>query len=157
VTAFAPNGNVRARTTPSRHEWGTVGAVAVDAAGNLAAGTSTGGMLNKQHGRVGDSPIIGAGTYADNNSCAVSCTGHGEYFIRYCVAHDIAVHMEYKGLSVQAAADAVIIGTLTKAGGRGAAIALDPKGNFAMSYNTEGLYRGYITADGKITVLLYDD
>ena len=159
IAQISPEANHQdeSRRVPARHEWGTVGAVAVDVAGNLAAGTSTGGMSNKQHGRVGDSPIIGAGTYADNNSCAISCTGHGEYFIRYCVAHDIAVLMEYKGLPVQEAADAVIIGKLKKVGGRGAAIALDPNGNFAMSYNTEGLYRGYITADGKITVLLYDE
>ncbi len=138
------------------YELSTVGAVAVDEAGNLAAGTSTGGMSNKQYGRVGDSPIIGAGTYADNRSCAVSCTGHGEFFIRYSVSHDIAVLMEYKGLSVQEAADEVIRHKLKTAGGEGAAIALDPKGNFAMSHNTEGLYRGYVTSDGKMTVMLYE-
>jgi L-asparaginase / beta-aspartyl-peptidase len=138
------------------YELSTVGAVAVDKAGNLAAGTSTGGMSNKRYGRVGDSPIIGGGTYADNHSCAVSCTGHGEYFIRYAVSHDIALLMEYKGLSVQAAADEVIRKKLKEAGGEGAAIALDPKGNFAMSHNTEGLYRGYVTADGKRTVMLYE-
>ena len=143
--------------SPPRHEWGTVGAVALDAAGNLAAGTSTGGISNKRSGRVGDSPIIGAGTYADNASCAVSCTGHGEYFIRYAAAHDTAALMEYKGLSVQAAADEVLLRKLKNAGGRGAAIALDPKGNFAASHNTAGLHRGYVTRDGKITVLLYDE
>jgi beta-aspartyl-peptidase (threonine type) len=141
---------------PRAYELSTVGAVAIDGAGNLAAGTSTGGMSNKQYGRVGDSPIIGAGTYADNNSCAVSCTGHGEYFIRYTVARDIALLMEYKGLSVQHAADEVIRRKLKAAGGEGAAIALDAKGNFAMSHNTEGLYRGYVTADGKMTVMLYE-
>ncbi len=139
------------------HEWSTVGAVALDAHGNLAAGTSTGGMSNKRFGRVGDSPIIGAGTYADNRTCAVSCTGHGEYFIRFVVSHDISALIEYKGLPVQQAADEVICRKLKAAGGEGAAIALDPKGNFAMSRNTEGLYRGYVTAAGKITVLLYDD
>jgi beta-aspartyl-peptidase (threonine type) len=139
------------------YEWSTVGAVAVDAAGNLAAGTSTGGMSNKQYGRIGDSPIIGAGTYADNRSCAVSCTGHGEFFIRYAVSHDIAKLMEYKGLSVQQAADEVIRRKLKDAGGEGAAIALDPKGNFAMSHNTEGLYRGYVTSDGKMTVMLFEN
>jgi len=142
--------------SPRPHEWSTVGAVAVDPAGNLAAGTSTGGMSNKQYGRVGDSPVIGAGTYADNHSCAVSCTGHGEYFIRYTVARDISLLMEYKGMAVQEAADEVILRKLKAAGGEGAAIALDPKGNFAMSHNTEGLYRGYITSDGKISVLLYE-
>lgn len=138
------------------HEWGTVGAVAVDSAGNLAAGTSTGGMSNKRHGRVGDSPIIGAGTYADNRSCAVSCTGHGEFFIRYAVAHDIAALMEYKGLTVQEAADEVIRRKVKEAGGSGAAIVLDPTGNFSTSRTTEGLYRGYVTSDGKITVMLYE-
>jgi beta-aspartyl-peptidase (threonine type) len=134
-----------------------VGAVAVDSAGNLAAGTSTGGMSNKRHGRVGDSPIVGAGTYADNRTCAVSCTGHGEFFIRYAAAHDIGALMEYKGMAVQDAADEVICRKLKKAGGAGAAIALDAQGNFAMAHNTEGLYRGYVTADGKISVMLYDE
>jgi beta-aspartyl-peptidase (threonine type) len=139
------------------HEWGTVGAVAVDSAGNLAAGTSTGGMSNKRHGRIGDSPIIGAGTYADNRTCAVSCTGHGEFFIRYAAAHDMAALMEYKGLSVAQAADEVICRKLKEAGGAGAAIALDVRGNFAMAHNTEGLYRGYVTSDGKISVMLYEE
>src|SRR4029077_8154915 len=112
--------------------WSTVGAVAVDSAGNLAAGTSTGGMSNKRYGRVGDSPIIGAGTYADNRTCAVSCTGHGEFFIRYAVSHDISALIDYKGLSIQQAADEVIGRKLKEAGGAGAAIALDPRGNFAM-------------------------
>src|SRR5262249_9868272 len=119
--------------------------------------TSTGGMSNKRYGRVGDSPIIGAGTYADNRTCAISCTGHGEYFIRYGVSRDISALMEYKGLSVQQAADEVIRRKLKEAGGSGGAIALDSPHNFAMSRNTEGLYRGYVTAEGKITVLLYDD
>jgi beta-aspartyl-peptidase (threonine type) len=145
-----------ARPLASAHEWGTVGAVAVDSAGNLAAGTSTGGMSNKRHGRVGDSPIIGAGTYADNRTCAVSCTGHGEFFIRYAAAYDMAALMEYKGLSVAEAADEVICRKLKQAGGSGAAIALDAKGNFGMAHNTEGLYRGYVTADGTIRVMLHD-
>src|SRR4029077_12922040 len=136
--------------------WSTVGAVAVDSAGNLAAGTSTGGMSNKRYGRVGDSPIIGAGTYADNRTCAVSCTGHGEFFIRYSVSHDIAALMEYKGMAVQEAADEVMRHKIKDAGGEGAAIALDGKGNFAMSRNTEGCYRGYVTSDGKITVLFFE-
>ena len=137
-------------------EWSTVGAVAVDDAGNLAAGTSTGGMSGKRFGRVGDSPIIGAGTYADNRSCAVSCTGHGEFFIRYAVSHDIAALVKYKGLSVAEAANEVINRKLKEAQGEGAAIALDPQGNFAMAYNSEGLYRGWITADGQVTVMLYE-
>lgn len=138
-------------------EWSTVGAVAVDRAGNLAAGTSTGGMNNKRFGRVGDSPIIGAGTYADNASCAVSCTGHGEYFIRYAVSHSIAALIKYKGLDVQAAAEEVINKTLREAGGEGAAIVLDRNKNFAPARNCEGLYRAWITTDGKVGVKLYDD
>lgn len=137
------------------HEFGTVGATALDRGGNLAAGTSTGGMTNKRFGRVGDSPIIGAGTYADNESCAVSATGHGEYFIRYAVAHDVGALMKYKGLSVQEAADTVVQKTLKGAGGEGGLIALDRKGNFALSFNTPGMYRGYITEDGKPHVLIF--
>lgn len=136
---------------------GTVGAVAVDASGNLAAGTSTGGMTKKRSGRVGDSPIIGAGTYADNGGCAISATGHGEYFIRYSVAHDINALKAYKGLDVSAAANEVIHEKLRPAGGEGGVIVLDAKGRLAMSYNSEGLYRGYVTRDGKIVVHLYDD
>jgi beta-aspartyl-peptidase (threonine type) len=142
--------------TPPR-EWSTVGAVAVDRAGNLAAGTSTGGMTNKRFGRVGDSPIIGAGTYADNSSCAVSCTGHGEYFIRYAVSHSIAALVKYKGLDVQAAAEEVINKTLRQAGGEGACIVLDARGNFAPARNSEGLYRGWINSRGEIGVKLYDE
>lgn len=141
---------------PKPYEWSTVGAVAVDAAGNLAAGTSTGGMSNKRYGRVGDSPIIGAGTFADNATCAVSCTGHGEFFIRWSVAHEIASLVRYKGLTVQQAADDVILKQLKQVDGEGAAIALDVKGNFAMSYNSAGMYRGYITADGESTVLIFE-
>lgn len=142
---------------PRKQELGTVGAVALDKGGNLFAGTSTGGMTDKQFGRVGDSPIIGAGTYADNEGCAVSATGHGEYFIRYAVAHEINSLVKYKGLSVEQAADLVINKTLKNAGGEGGVISLDPKGNFVMAYNSEGLYRGYVTRDGKITVHLYED
>lgn len=137
-------------------EWSTVGAVAIDSQGVLAAGTSTGGMTNKQFGRVGDSPIIGAGTYADNGSCAVSCTGHGEFFIRFAVSHSISALMKYKNLSVKQAAEAVVNGTLKDVGGEGGVIALDAQKNFAMSFNSEGLYRGYITSDGKSTVMLYE-
>jgi beta-aspartyl-peptidase (threonine type) len=142
--------------TPPHREWSTVGAVAVDSHGNLAAGTSTGGMSNKRYGRVGDSPIIGAGTFADNATCAVSCTGHGEYFIRWSVSHEIASLMRYRGLGVQQAGDNVILDQLKPAGGEGAAIVLDVKGNFAMSYNSDGLYRGYLTSDGKKVVMLYE-
>jgi beta-aspartyl-peptidase (threonine type) len=135
---------------------GTVGAVALDAAGNLAAGTSTGGMSNKRFGRVGDSPIIGAGTYADNQSCAVSATGDGELFIRAAVAHDISALVGYKGLSVADAADAVL-DKVKRLGGTGGVIVLDKEGNFATPFNTAGMYRGHIGPDGKAVVEIYKD
>lgn len=138
------------------HQWGTVGAVALDKHGNLAAATSTGGMVNKQYGRVGDTPIIGGGTYADNQAGAVSATGHGEFFIRFAVAHEIISLMKYKGLSVDAAAEEVVGKQLKQAGGEGAVIALDPQGNFAMARNCEGLYRGYVTQDGQCRAFLYE-
>jgi beta-aspartyl-peptidase (threonine type) len=136
-------------------KFGTVGAVAVDASGNLAAGTSTGGMTNKQFGRVGDAPIIGAGTYADNESCAVSATGHGEFFIRWTVAYDIAALMKYRGMSVQEASNEVIHKKLAPVKGEGGVIVLDAKGNFAMPFNSEGMYRGWIGADGVPHVEIY--
>ena len=128
---------------------GTVGAVALDLHGNLAAGTSTGGMVNKRFGRVGDSPIIGAGTYADNLTCAVSGTGHGEFFIRGVVCYDIAAKMQYQGVALTNAADEVVMRKLKDAGGRGGVIAVDAKGNVAMPFNSEGMYRGVIRTDGK--------
>ena len=131
--------------------------MALDTHGNLAAGTSTGGTTNKMYGRVGDSPIIGAGTYADNDSVAVSCTGTGEYFIRWTVAHEIASLYRLKGMSVQQAGDAVIHGELDPVKGDGGAIVLDRKGNFAMPFNTEGMYRGWIGDDGVPHVLIYKD
>jgi L-asparaginase / beta-aspartyl-peptidase len=137
-------------------KFGTVGAVAVDEHGNLAAGTSTGGLRNKRYGRVGDSPIIGAGTYADNETCAVSCTGQGEFFIRLVVAHDIAAAVKYKNLTVQEAADDVIGSKLTNVGGQGGVIVLDRFGNFAMRFNTEGMFRGLITADGYCETSIYE-
>ncbi len=133
---------------------GTVGCVALDRYGNLAAGTSTGGLTNKRWGRIGDSPIIGAGTYANNNTCAVSGTGQGEFFIRGNVAYDISALMEYKGLSVEEAAKTVI-DKLTARGGSGGVIALAKNRHFAMPFNTEGMYRGYIREDGKPVVLIY--
>jgi beta-aspartyl-peptidase (threonine type) len=133
---------------------GTVGAVALDKAGNLAAGTSTGGTTNKQFGRIGDSPIIGAGTYANNRTCAVSCTGDGEYFIRAAVAHDISAMMEYKGMTVPEAAQAAL-DKVGKLGGTGGLIALDKEGNFSMPFNTSGMYRGKVDAEGKISVEIY--
>jgi len=137
-------------------KFGTVGAVALDRAGNLAAGTSTGGTTNKYFGRVGDSPIVGAGTFA-NTLCAVSATGHGEDFIRFVVAHDIAALVEYKGLSIDRAANVVINEKLKKAGGDGGVIALDSSGNFSMPFNTEGMYRGYYREGGEPRVMLYGD
>lgn len=136
------------------NKFGTVGAVALDKDGNLAAATSTGGMTDKKYGRVGDSPIIGAGTYANNRTVAVSCTGWGEFYIRNVVAYDLSAQMEYKGASVKDAGKAVItkVGAL---GGDGGLIALDKNGNMAMPFNTEGMYRGAITQDGKIEVYIY--
>jgi len=137
------------------HKFGTVGCVALDHNGDLAAGTSTGGLTNKRYGRVGDSPIIGAGTYANNRTCAVSATGTGEFFIRAVVAHDISALMEYKGLSVQEAADEVVQNKLVKLGGDGGVVAMDHDGNVAFSFNTSGMYRGWIDEDGKVTVEIY--
>ncbi|RXJ52765.1 isoaspartyl peptidase/L-asparaginase family protein [Gelidibacter gilvus] len=136
-------------------KFGTVGAVACDQNGNTAAATSTGGMTNKKWGRVGDSPMIGAGTYANNNTCAVSCTGSGEYFIRGVVAYDVSCLMEYKGWSLQEAADEVINHRILKIGGDGGLIAVDANGNIAMPFNTEGMYRGFRTSDGKGEVSIY--
>jgi L-asparaginase / beta-aspartyl-peptidase len=133
--------------------FGTVGAVALDRSGNLAAGTSTGGMTNKRFGRVGDSPIVGAGTYASNESCAISSTGHGEFFMRYTVAHDICARVEYKGMNVQAAADEVVQQVLKKAGGEGGVVGLDRAGNVAMSFNSSGMGRGYVGPDGQPVVM----
>jgi beta-aspartyl-peptidase (threonine type) len=135
--------------------FGTVGAVALDRDGNLAAGTSTGGIMNKLPGRVGDSPVIGAGTYADNGSCAVSCTGHGEYFIRHVVAHDLAARMKYKKLSVRESAAEVFGGLPKLDGGIGGLIALDRQGNATMHFDTVGMPRGYITAEGKVHIGIY--
>jgi beta-aspartyl-peptidase (threonine type) len=137
-------------------KFGTVGAVALDRSGNLAAGTSTGGTTNKQFGRVGDSPIIGAGTFADNATCAVSATGEGEFFIRWSVAHDISSLMAYRGMSVKEAAEEVINHKLKAIpGAEGGVIALDAHGNFATPFNTEGMYRGWIGADGVPHVEIY--
>jgi beta-aspartyl-peptidase (threonine type) len=136
--------------------FGTVGCVARDRQGNLAAGTSTGGLTAKLPGRVGDSPVIGAGTYADDNSCAVSATGDGEFFIRAVAAHDIAALVEYKGLPVAEASRIVIHDKIKPAGGQGGVIVLDRGGNLAMTYSTEGMYRAYLTRDGEIRVLIFN-
>ena len=134
---------------------GTVGAVALDREGNLAAATSTGGMTNKSFGRIGDSPIIGAGTYASNLSCAVSGTGVGEYFIRGTIARDVAALMEMAHLDLQQAADKVIHGKLTQMGGSGGIIALDRAGDIAMPFNTPGMYRAAIDKTGKLQVAIF--
>ena len=128
----------------------------MDRSGNLAAGTSTGGMTNKRWNRIGDSPIIGAGTYANNNTCAVSCTGHGEYFIRYAVAHDISALMDYKGMSLADASNFVIQDKLKKAGGDGGVISVDKDGNISTPFNTKGMYRGFAT-DKTRGVAIYKD
>lgn len=144
--------------TADENRFGTVGAVAVDKDGNLAAGTSTGGTTNKRWGRVGDAPIIGAGNFADNESVAVSATGAGEFFIRWTVASEIAALVKYRGMSVRDAAEEVVNKTLTTVkGAEGGVIALDTKGNFAMPFNTEGMYRGWIGADGEPHVEIYRD
>jgi len=151
-----PDRKTGSETTDDK-KFGTVGAVALDRNGNLAAGTSTGGMTNKKFGRVGDAPIIGAGTYANNQTCAVSATGHGEYFIRSVVAHDISALMEYRGLSLKEAADLVVMNKLVKLGGEGGIIAIDKDGNIAMPFNSAGMYRGFIDAGGKVVVEIFKD
>ncbi|MDN5203313.1 isoaspartyl peptidase/L-asparaginase [Fulvivirgaceae bacterium BMA10] len=148
-------GSIKVKYPDSK--FGTVGCVALDQYGNLAAGTSTGGMTNKRYGRIGDSPIIGAGTYADNNACAVSATGHGEYFIRSVVAYDIGALMKYKNMSLKAAADEVVMKKLVERGGSGGIIAVDKEGNVAMPFNTAGMYRGYIKQKGEGKVFIYKE
>jgi L-asparaginase / beta-aspartyl-peptidase len=135
-------------------KFGTVGCVARDKAGNLAAGTSTGGMTNKKYGRVGDAPIIGAGTYCNNATAGISCTGWGEFFIRNVVAKSISDLMEYKGMNVLDASK-MILDKVAKMGGDGGLVALDKHGNIAMPFNTEGMYRGAVTTDGKIEIQIY--
>jgi beta-aspartyl-peptidase (threonine type) len=139
----------------NENKFGTVGAVALDNFGDLAAATSTGGMTNKRYGRVGDSPIIGCGTYANNKTCAVSATGHGEYFMRAVVAYDVSCLMEYKRMSLIKACDEVVMKKLVAMGGEGGIIALDAKGNVAMPFNSEGMYRGFIRKDKIPTVFIY--
>lgn len=134
---------------------GTVGAVALDKDGNLYAATSTGGMTAKQYGRIGDSPIIGSGTYADNESCAISSTGHGEYFIRYQVAADICARVKYQGMTIEEAGNEVIHNVLLPAGGTGGVIIVDAEGNIAMPFNTEGMYRGSRSSQAGTTVGIY--
>jgi beta-aspartyl-peptidase (threonine type) len=133
---------------------GTVGAVACDSDGNLAAATSTGGMTNKKFGRIGDTPLIGSGTYADNASCAVSCTGHGEFFMLGVTAYDVAARMKYKEIALEAAARETVE-YLTSIGGEGGLIAVDATGNIVLPFNSEGMYRGFVSADGGLSVEIY--
>jgi beta-aspartyl-peptidase (threonine type) len=136
-------------------KFGTVGAVALDEYGNLAAGTSTGGMRNKKFGRVGDVPIIGAGTYAHNASAAISCTGHGEFFIRNVAAYEVAALMKYKGMSLKAATEEVIFTQLQPMGGSGGMIAVDPQGHISMPFNSGSMFRASVDVKGKITVAIF--
>ncbi|MBX7263147.1 MAG: isoaspartyl peptidase/L-asparaginase [Chitinophagaceae bacterium] len=136
-------------------KFGTVGATACDAFGNLAAATSTGGMTNKQFNRIGDTPVIGGGTYANNNTCAISCTGHGELFIRAVAAYDVSCLMEYKNCSLQQAMDIVVNNKLVKIKGEGGMVGVDAKGNYAMLFNSEGMYRGVKNSDGIFEVAIY--
>ena len=140
----------------TKEKLGTVGAVSIDNNGNISAGTSTGGMTNKRYGRIGDVPVIGAGTYAENGICGISATGHGEYFIRYVVAHDIASRIKYSDQSLVEAASNVI-SELKGKGGMGGVIGLDSKGNVVMTFNTPGMFRGYISLDGDPVVEMYKD
>ena len=142
---------------PDNHDYkyGTVGAVALDMYGNLAAATSTGGMTDKRYGRIGDSPIIGAGTYADNNTCAISCTGWGEYFIRLVMAKAISDKLEFAHENLKNAADDMIMKKLPALGGDGGLIAVDKDGNFTMSFDTDGMYRGYIKSTGETGIEIY--
>lgn len=144
-------------TLPDDKKFGTVGAVALDVYGNLAAATSTGGMTNKKHGRVGDTPVIGAGTYANNATCAVSCTGHGEFFIRSVVAYDVSCLMAYKGLSLKEACDTVVKDKLVKLGGEGGLIAVDHSGNIELSFNSDGMYRASLQQGQAPYIGIYTD
>ena len=139
------------------HKFGTVGVAVLDQTGNLVAGTSTGGMTGKRWGRVGDSPVIGAGTYADNRSCAVSATGHGEYFIRHTVARDICARMQFGGVTLEEAASTVVMGELVAAAGEGGIVAVDPAGRVALVFNTPGMYRASIDAAGRKVVAIYGE
>lgn len=151
--ALKEDGTFLDHNIPTDKKFGTVGAVALDVHGNLAAATSTGGMTNKKFGRVGDSPIIGAGTYANNNTCAISCTGHGELFIRSVVAYDISCLMEYKGLSLAKACDEVVMKKLVAIKGEGGLIAIDRNGNIELPFNSEGMYRAMKNADSELIAI----
>ena len=144
------------RLDHTERKFGTVGAVALDRHGNLAAATSTGGMTNKKFGRIGDSPVIGAGTYANDATCAVSCTGHGELFLRAVVAYDVSSLMAYKNLSLEKATHEVVMKKLVKIGGEGGLVAIDKAGNIALPFNSEGMYRAWKNKSGQ-AVLIYKD
>ncbi len=151
----SPESKVQSPTDNDRKlKMGTVGAVACDKYGNIAAATSTGGMTNKKFGRIGDTPLIGAGTYAENQTCAVSCTGHGEYFMKGVTAFDVSARMKYKDLSLAEAANEAIE-RLTEINGEGGLIAIDNMGNVALEFNSEGMYRGWIDENGEIIVEIY--
>ncbi len=152
--------NERSRSgseSDSEQKFGTVGAVALDQSGNLAAATSTGGMTNSRHGRIGDSPLIGAGTYADNQTCAVSATGHGEFIIRAVVAYDLSALMRYRGLTLVEAAEKVIFGRFQELGGTGGLVAIDRRGNIALPFNTPGMYRGHYLQGKQIETSIYKE
>lgn len=142
-------------TITNEKKFGTVGAVALDQHGNLAAATSTGGMTNKKFNRIGDTPVIGSGTYANNTTCAISCTGHGEYFIRAVVAYDISCLMEYAGMTLQQACEKVVNDKLVKIGGEGGLVAVDAHGNICLPFNSEGMYRGCLDANGTFITAIY--
>jgi L-asparaginase / beta-aspartyl-peptidase len=146
--------NLKGIPEDSEYKFGTVGAAACDVNGNLAAGTSTGGMTNKRFGRIGDSPVIGSGTYANNKTCAISCTGHGEYFLRAVVAYDVSCLMEYKGLSLHEASAIVVKDKLARFGGEGGLIAVDSQGNYEFSFNSAGMYRA-VRNDAGISELAF--
>src|SRR6056300_1444264 len=152
-TSWAPE----ERNFLKNQRYGTVGCVALDLSGNLAAGTSTGGMTNKKWNRIGDAPIIGAGTYANNATCAISATGWGEFFIRSIVAYDISALMEYKGLTIQEAAKIVIHEKVAKLGGDGGVVGIDNQGNIAMEMNSPGMYRAHMDSKGNLSVKIYQD
>lgn len=147
--------NKKAEELVRGKKFGTVGAVACDSNGNIAAATSTGGMTNKKYGRIGDSPLIGCGTYANNKTCAISCTGHGEPFIRAVAAYDVSCLMEYKGLSLRDAMNIVVNDKLLKIEGEGGMIGVDAEGNAALLFNSAGMYRGYKNSDGYSEVAIY--
>ncbi|HPH24936.1 MAG TPA: isoaspartyl peptidase/L-asparaginase, partial [Chitinophagaceae bacterium] len=147
--------NTKVDTLMKNKKFGTVGAAACDAFGNIAAATSTGGMTNKRYNRIGDTPVIGSGTYANNNTCAISCTGHGELFIKAVAAYDVSCLMEYKGLSLQDAMNIVVNDKLVKINGEGGMIGVDAKGNHAMLFNSEGMYRAVKNSKGLNEIGIY--